>query len=130
MQFGIFTVGDVTPDPTTGRVPSEAERIKAMVAVEAVTGADGLIAVTPIFNASYSGLFKRFVDVVERDSMDGKPVLLGATGGTERHSLAVDFAMRPLFAYLRAPGGGEGRPVRRPGPVRGPAVGERPPLAC
>ena len=33
MQFGIFTVGDVTPDPTTGRVPSEAERIKAMVAI-------------------------------------------------------------------------------------------------
>jgi len=33
MQFGIFTVGDVTPDPTTGRTPTEAERIKAMTAV-------------------------------------------------------------------------------------------------
>ena len=33
MQFGIFTVGDVTTDPTTGRTPSEAERIKAMVAI-------------------------------------------------------------------------------------------------
>ena len=33
MQFGIFSVGDVTPDPTTGRAPTEAERIKAMVAV-------------------------------------------------------------------------------------------------
>src|SRR5947199_393800 len=33
MQFGVFTVGDVTPDPTTGRVPSEAERIAAMVAI-------------------------------------------------------------------------------------------------
>ncbi|WP_042420884.1 LLM class flavin-dependent oxidoreductase [Streptacidiphilus anmyonensis] len=33
MQFGIFTVGDVTPDPTTGRTPSERERIKAMVAI-------------------------------------------------------------------------------------------------
>ncbi|WP_371525992.1 LLM class flavin-dependent oxidoreductase [Streptomyces sp. NBC_01283] len=33
MQFGIFTVGDVTPDPTDGRTPSEHERIKAMVAI-------------------------------------------------------------------------------------------------
>src|SRR4028119_1126029 len=33
MQFGIFTVGDVTADPTTGRTPSEAERIRAVVAI-------------------------------------------------------------------------------------------------
>ncbi|KAB2370415.1 FMN reductase [Actinomadura montaniterrae] len=71
-------------------------------AVESVTGADGLIAVTPVFNASYSGLFKTFFDVIERGDLEGKPVLLGATGGTARHSLAIDFAMRPLFAYLRA----------------------------
>ena len=71
-------------------------------AAEAVAGADGLIAVTPVFNASYSGLFKMFFDVLERDSLDGRPVLLGATGGTERHSLAIDYAMRPMFAYLRA----------------------------
>jgi FMN reductase len=70
-------------------------------AVETVTNADGLIAVTPIFHASYNGLFKTFFDVLGRDSLEGKPVLLGATGGTERHSLAIDYAMRPLFAYLR-----------------------------
>jgi FMN reductase len=64
--------------------------------------ADALIAVTPIFNASYSGLFKMFFDVLERDALDGKPVLLGATGGTARHSLALDYALRPLFAHLRA----------------------------
>ena len=33
MQFGVFTVGDVTPDPTTGRVPTDAERINAMVRI-------------------------------------------------------------------------------------------------
>ncbi|WP_242907235.1 FMN reductase [Actinomadura terrae] len=71
-------------------------------AVEAVTGADGLIAVTPVFNATYSGLFKSFFDVLEPGALEGKPVLLGATGGTARHSLAIDHAMRPLFAYLRA----------------------------
>ncbi|WP_018657082.1 FMN reductase [Actinomadura flavalba] len=70
--------------------------------LEGVTGADGLVAVTPVFNASYSGLFKTFFDVLEPGSLEGRPVLLGATGGTARHSLAIDHAMRPLFAYLRA----------------------------
>jgi FMN reductase len=63
---------------------------------------DGLIAVTPIFSASYSGLFKLFFDLVERDGFAGKPVLIAATGGTARHSLAVEHALRPLFAYLNA----------------------------
>ena len=71
-------------------------------AVGTVVDADGLIAVTPIFSASYSGLFKTFFDVLDKDSLAGKPVLMGATAGTARHSLALEHAMRPLFAYLRA----------------------------
>ncbi|GAA3208990.1 CE1759 family FMN reductase [Actinocorallia longicatena] len=71
-------------------------------ALETVTAADALIAVTPIFNGSYNGLFKSFFDVLDRDALDGKPVLLGATGGTARHSMALDFAIRPMFAHLRA----------------------------
>jgi FMN reductase len=71
-------------------------------AIDTVAGADGLIAVTPIFSASYSGLFKTFVDVLDRDALTGTPVLLGATAGTARHSLALEHAMRPLFAHLRA----------------------------
>jgi FMN reductase len=70
--------------------------------LDRVLAADGLIAVSPIFNASYSGLFKLFFDVLERGSLGGVPVLLGATGGTVRHSLAIDHAFRPLFAYLGA----------------------------
>ncbi|WP_037605311.1 FMN reductase [Streptacidiphilus rugosus] len=71
-------------------------------AIDAVTGADAVIAVTPIFSASYSGLFKSFFDVLEQGALAGRPALLGATGGTARHSLALDHALRPLFAYLRA----------------------------
>jgi FMN reductase len=70
--------------------------------IDAVIAADGLVAVSPIFNASHSGLFKLFFDVVEKDGLAGMPVLLAATGGTPRHSLAIDHAMRPLFAYLNA----------------------------
>ncbi|MFE7559309.1 FMN reductase [Kitasatospora sp. NPDC057500] len=71
-------------------------------AIETVTRADGLIAVTPIFTASYSGLFKSFFDVIDPDVLSGKPVLIAATGGTPRHSLALEHAVRPLFSYLRS----------------------------
>ncbi|MDN3028883.1 FMN reductase [Streptomyces sp. S.PB5] len=71
-------------------------------AIDAVTGADGLIVVTPVFSASYSGLFKSFFDVIEPDALAGKPVLIAATGGTARHSLILEHALRPLFAYLKA----------------------------
>ena len=71
-------------------------------AEQAVARADAVIAVTPVFSASYSGLFKTFFDVLDTGALTGKPVLLGATAGTARHSLALEFAMRPLFAYLHA----------------------------
>ncbi|GAB93103.1 CE1759 family FMN reductase [Gordonia rhizosphera] len=71
-------------------------------AVESVQAADSLIAATPVFNASYSGLFKSFFDLVDVDRMEGKPVLIAATGGSPRHSMVLDHAMRPLFSYLRA----------------------------
>ncbi len=71
-------------------------------AIDTVSGADGVIAVTPIFAASYAGLFKTFVDVLDPQALDGTPVLIGATAGSVRHSLALEHAMRPLFAYLHA----------------------------
>jgi len=71
-------------------------------AIDAIEAADAVIAVTPVFNASYSGLFKSFFDVLGKDALADKPVLIAATGGTARHSLALDHALRPMFAYLRA----------------------------
>lgn len=71
-------------------------------ALDAVQHADGVIVVTPVFSASYSGLFKTFFDVLEPGALDGTPVLVAATAGTARHSLVLDHALRPLFAYLHA----------------------------
>src|SRR5690606_20907523 len=71
-------------------------------AINTVVSADALIAVTPIFSTSYSGLFKSFIDVLGPDAIIGMPVLIGANAGTARHSLAIDYAIRPLFAYLHA----------------------------
>jgi FMN reductase len=71
-------------------------------AIDKVMKADGLIVATPIFSASYSGLFKTFFDLLEPDALVGKPVLIAATAGTARHSLALEHVVRPLFSYLRA----------------------------
>jgi FMN reductase len=81
----------------TGFPPAPLKR-----ALDTVESADAMIAVTPIFNASYSGLFKSFFDVLGQDAVADKPVLIAATGGSARHSLALDHAVRPMFAYLRA----------------------------
>jgi FMN reductase len=71
-------------------------------AIEQVRRADAVVAVTPVFSASYSGLFKTFFDVLEPDLLAGKPVLVAATAGTARHSLVLEHALRPLFSYLHA----------------------------
>jgi len=71
-------------------------------AVASVATADAVIAVTPVFSASYSGLFKSFFDVLEPGALDGTPVLMAATAGTARHSLVLEHALRPLFSYLHA----------------------------
>lgn len=88
---------DITNNMLTGFAPPALE-----AAINAVVSADALIAVTPIFSTSYSGLFKSFIDVLDPDTLTGKPVLIGANAGTPRHSLAIDYAIRPLFAYLHA----------------------------
>lgn len=67
-----------------------------------VATADVVIAVPPVFTASYSGLFKSFFDVLDPGVLQATPVLVAATAGTERHSLVLDHALRPMFTYLQA----------------------------
>ena len=88
---------DITNNLLTGFAPPALESV-----INAVVSADAVIAVTPIFSTSYSGLFKSFIDVLDPDALTGKPVLIGANAGTARHSLAIDYAIRPLFTYLHA----------------------------
>lgn len=88
---------DITNNLLTGFAPTALETM-----INTVVSADALIVVTPIFSTSYSGLFKSFIDVLDPDALRGKPVLIGANAGTARHSLAIDYAIRPLFAYLHA----------------------------
>ena len=100
-EVSVIELRDLARDITDAlltRVPSPA----LQTALDAVTSADGLIVVSPVFSASYSGLFKSFFDVVDPATVAAKPVLIAATGGTERHSMVLDHALRPLFSYLHA----------------------------
>jgi FMN reductase len=100
-EVSVFEVRDLARDLVDHLLTGfPSPRLRA--AIDALTSSDGIIAVTPIFSASYSGLFKTFFDVLEMDALRGTPVALGATGGSARHSLALDHALRPLFAYLGA----------------------------
>lgn len=90
--------GDLAQAMQTGAMPNQRlDGIK-----DALSEADALIAVSPVFAASYSGLFKMFFDTLDPDALTGMPVLIAATAGTPRHSLVLDHAMRPLLTYFRA----------------------------
>lgn len=88
---------DIVDHVLTGFAPPRLEE-----ALSVVGRADGIVALTPTYQASYSGLFKSFFDILDTDALRGTPVLLGAAGGTPRHSLVTEVAMRPLFTYAHA----------------------------
>ncbi len=89
--------GDLATAVTSGVLPTTVRAAQDLIAE-----ADGVIVATPVFAASYSGIFKMFFDVLDPDALTGVPVLAAATAGTARHSLVIDHAIRPLLAYLRA----------------------------
>ncbi|MCC6074067.1 FMN reductase [Pseudomonas sp. GCM10022188] len=68
----------------------------------AIENADLLIAASPVYRASYTGLFKHLFDFVDHRALEDVPVLLAATGGSDRHALVIDHQLRPLFAFFQA----------------------------
>lgn len=79
------------------QVPDAVEQALAVV-----EQADVLVVATPVFRGSYTGLFKHFFDLIGQDALIDKPVLLAATGGSERHALVIDHQLRPLFSFFQA----------------------------
>lgn len=88
---------DLARATTTGTSTPALDEVKRQL-----SAADGLVAVTPVFKASYSGLFKMFFDVLDSDALNGMPAIIGATAGTARHSLVTEHALRPLLTFTRA----------------------------
>lgn len=76
--------------------------VEAAAVLAAVENADALIAITPVYKGSFTGLFKHLIDFIEPNALLGKPVLIGATGGGHRHALIVEHQLRPLFGFFSA----------------------------
>lgn len=94
---------DVAALPDIGQLRSRAGAgAPEEEALRAVEQADLLIVGSPVYKGSYSGLFKHFIDLVDYRSLIGTPVALLATGGSERHALAIEHQLRPLFAFFQA----------------------------
>ncbi|CAB1038813.1 oxidoreductase [Corynebacterium diphtheriae] len=90
-------IPDLMTAMTTGVHTTKLEEITSVL-----SAADGLVVATPVFKASYTGLFKMFFDVLDTDALTGMPTIIAATAGSARHSLVLDYALRPLLSYMRA----------------------------
>ncbi|BDT74291.1 NADH-dependent FMN reductase SfnF (plasmid) [Comamonadaceae bacterium OS-4] len=97
----LIEIGQLAPQfagaALRSQLPNTVERELA-----AVEQADVLVVSTPVYRGSYTGLFKHFFDFIHEDALIDKPVLLAATGGSERHALVIEHQLRPLFSFFQA----------------------------
>ena len=102
IQIDVIEIRDLAFELATAMTDRTASTPELTRAQEHVAQADGLIAVTPVFQGSYSGLFKMFFDTLAPHALDNLPTIIAATAGSSRHSLILDYALRPLFNQLHA----------------------------
>ena len=101
---GIAETYDLTDlQPALGAAGSLAEiQGKPRAIIDAILSADALVVGSPVYKGSYTGLFKHLFDLIDPASLVGKPVLLTATGGGEKHALVIEHQLRPLFGFFEA----------------------------
>lgn len=110
----LAALGDALPIDThlvelgqiASRLASAVHRSQVPADVEAhiaaIESADLLVVASPVYRASYTGLFKHLFDLVHHEALFEVPVLLAATGGSDRHALVIDHQLRPLFSFFQA----------------------------
>jgi len=100
-EHHLIELGELAPQLAgalwRSQLPEAVER--RLLAVEQ---ADVLVVSTPVYRGSYTGLFKHFFDFIHQDALVDTPILLAATGGSERHALVIDHQLRPLFSFFQA----------------------------
>ncbi|KKI40207.1 FMN reductase [Burkholderia vietnamiensis] len=97
----LIELGEIAPvlSGVLSRADASAELALQLRTIEE---ADVLIVGSPVYRASYTGLFKHLFDLVHHEALIDVPVLLAATGGSERHALVIDHQLRPLFSFFQA----------------------------
>lgn len=101
IEAHLIEIGSAAPE--LGSTLSRAQAPAALEAqLRAIETADALLVASPIYRASYTGLFKHLFDLVHHEALIDVPVLLAATGGSDRHALAIDHQLRPLFSFFQA----------------------------
>lgn len=70
--------------------------------LRAIEEADLLIVASPVYRGSYPGQLKHLFDLIGQDALIDTPVLLAATGGSQRHALVIDHQLRPLFSFFQS----------------------------
>lgn len=97
----VYDLGQFGPELGLARsfndLGEEARRI-----VDRIVQAKALVIASPVYKGSYPGLFKHLFDLIDPLWLTGKPILLAATGGGEKHALIVEHQLRPLFAFFEA----------------------------
>ncbi|MET0264291.1 MAG: NADPH-dependent FMN reductase [Duganella sp.] len=88
--------------PAHALLNAETSDLAIKRALAAVAEAEAIVIATPIYKASYTGLLKAFLDLLPQDGLAGKAVLPLATGGSQSHMLALDYALRPVLHALDA----------------------------
>ncbi|MEF7613566.1 FMN reductase [Aquincola sp. MAHUQ-54] len=97
----VLEIAKLAPHIGVANAPQDLSP-EGAAALRAIETADLVVAVSPVYKGSYSGLFKHLFDLLSPDALVGRPVLLAANGGSDRHALVVDHQLRPLFAFFRA----------------------------
>lgn len=101
VEASVVDLNGVLPDLGQTLDPRQAPpSVAALLA--SIAEADALVVGSPVYKGTYSGLFKHLFDLVDPKSLRGKPVVISATGGSDRHALALDHGLRPLFAFFSA----------------------------
>ncbi|RZF27344.1 FMN reductase [Paraburkholderia sp. UYCP14C] len=101
VQSHLVDLGEISE--SLARTFSRASAPRELEAhLRAIETADALIVASPVYRASYTGLFKHLFDLVHHETLFDVPVLLAATGGSERHALVIDHQLRPLLSFFQA----------------------------
>ena len=101
LSASTYDIEDLGPSLGTAKWARDLDG-QARAIFDSVVNADVLVVGSPTYKGSYTGLFKHFFDLFDPASLRGKPVVLLATGGNDRHALIVEHQLRPLFGFFEA----------------------------